>query len=56
MVLAIGYKIRPQFPVDCFETSVDLRLRQPTKLNHKMGVHQACTTYGPQSFLLRPSE
>ena len=56
MVLAIGYKIRPQSPVDYFEASVGLWLRQPTKLNHKMGVHQACTTYLPRSFLLHPSK
>ena len=40
--------------MDYFEASVGLRLRQATKLNHKPGVHPACTTYGPRSILLRP--
>ena len=56
MVLAIGYQIRPQSPEDYFEASVGLRLWQPNKLIHKMEVYQACTTYSPRSFLLRPSK
>ena len=43
----LAIQIRPQSPVDWFKTSVGVRLRQPTKLNHRMGVQQACTTYGP---------
>ena len=34
--------------------SESLRLRQATKLNHRMGVHQASTTYSRQAFYRGP--